>query len=1066
MEISTYITSLSSTNEHPLLLEVMQHISLEERESYRQVFLYVTRMLTVNIHEDAEKNSFELGYLKRVIKTFSDEVEEQTRQRQILEAILRYAVNNYGMSAAKIPQVIKLQRDAPSLAPVVLLQARHAIDLYQKVQADLEYPSKFDDRNLEAGRLAAVLFLFEAVPSLDEVLDVITHFNLFYVGKEIFLSSTDPERDSSRFAIQLYTSLLFQLYQRSTEVLVTIGQGGKKQGSMLNKKLLLKSIEQYFCFITNNSTYKLSKADLINYRNIFWTIRCSPVEAKFYLQRSKSTLLPSSVLVRLLTNKACPQKLSGSSESNNELDPTNVQLLLRKLTSRSEQSHLAVKQAQQLVKDLVTFIKKPQQRKRTDNETDNKSVAEVDTLNAKELKNHHLIATSLISSKLQEPDYSTNFYVYLLGCWILDLLKNGGLRKSTLRLSTIRNYVAETSNKFLMVFSDINFLETDAEILTEKLNKVASIMPAKACGSLYYLALFIQKLDLVQDFFASDLEIKLGAGQVNANVVSVPQFELLAEYLYSKGSQYSDAILLMCMGFYTSMRRQEAKQIRISDFELLNISGRTDITVKVVPTEERNLKSRSGTRRIHLNAFWPTKWLELLADKVKLALAYGVSKSDLLFGHDSNQLFSFVSKLLRDYLRDEGFRYQNLRHSFVCWQFYRLVLQPKIIKTQHPIPAFIDHDYFCDAACIELRKHLGLAHNTRKSIYALCSLVGHSDPQTTFGSYLHLRDLYLRMLIADTVKLDQKALSRLVSRAKLDEQFTRDFPPGAISYVSLYGQETLGINPLPDLQEMSLLNMRQIKLDLPFNLPALYQIERSLAYIQTLRADDIVAVGDDKERIIVEGAWLTQLDRSCQYVQRYYPRRGRRLNLRPLMPKAKHQLRADKKISKSRVLFEDLRSFTQQALDSGKLDDASIIKGLEAFKGLLVAEELTIQFKNTIELISFLRVCKNILPPYIKAIATIYYPENNKGQTNTCEFLNSWSQALGEFNVEIRHSKFESISKTEYWSRHLEHGVVWLYFAYTDGESEQRASVTMHFIHFLVVACQTRLNLVSSVNER
>jgi integrase len=732
-------------------------------------------------------------------------------------------------------------------------------------------------------------------------------------------------------------------------------------------------------------------------------------------------------------------------------------------TLRSEQSHLAVKQAQQLLKDLVTLIQKPQHSKHREDETDNKSAAVVGTLKAKELKNHHLIATSLISSKLQEPDYSSNFYVYLLGCWILDLLKNGGLRKSTLRLSTIRNYVAETSNKFLMVFSDIDFLETDAEILTEKLNKVASIMPAKACGSLYYLALFIQKLGLVQDFFASDLEIKLGAGQVNANVVSVPQFELLAEYLYSKGTQYYDAILLMCMGFYTSMRRQEAKQIRISDFELLNISGRTDITVKVVPTEERNLKSRSGTRRIHLNAFWPTKWMELLADKVKLARAYGVSKSDLLFGDDSNQLFSIVSKLLRDYLRDEGFRYQNLRHSFVCWQFYRLVLQPKIIKTKNAIPAFIDHDYFSDAACIELRKHLGLAHNTRKSIYALCSLVGHSDPQTTFGSYLHLRDLYLRMLIADTVKLDQKALSRLVSRAKLDEQFARcDFPPGAISYVSLYDQETLGINPLPDLQEMSLLSMRQITLELPFNLPSLYQIERSLAYIQTLRADDIVAVGDDKERIIVEGAWLTQLDRSCQYVQRYYPMRGRRLNLRPLIPKAKHQLRADKKISKSRVLFEDLRSCTQQALDSCKLDDASIIKGLDAFRGVLIAEELTIQFKKTADLINFLNVCKHIIPPYIKPITTVHYPENSEEQTNTSDFLNAWSQVLSEFDVELRHLAFESIAKTEYWSKHLKNGLAWLYFVRTDCEPKQRASVVMHYLHFLLIACQTRLNLNSS----
>ncbi len=361
----------------------------------------------------------------------------------------------------------------------------------------------------------------------------------------------------------------------------------------------------------------------------------------------------------------------------------------------------------------------------------------------------------LICHQLNSSEYEQIFYVYLFGSWLVDLLQRGGIKKKLLEYKTIRDYATAPLNAFMIVFADLHFLQLDEEELTEKLNEVAQLMTPTRRGSLYYLAVFIQNLDLVPDFLASSLDIRSESSAVNANIISVPQTERLLEQTRER---VTIIILLFCFGFYTGTRRSEAKFIRVSDFDLLERDGQIHISIKNVPTRVRGLKSRAGTRTVQLNAFWPQRWLALLAQKNQRARINGFTLTSRLFDGNVDELFAFISKLVRGYLHDDTFRYHNLRHSFVCWQYYRLLLQPRLTSKQVALPRCLAHNYFADSTCQAARQYLGLPVITRKLVYALSAIVGHSDPQITFGSYHHLRDLYSYLLVANCLNFEQKAL--------------------------------------------------------------------------------------------------------------------------------------------------------------------------------------------------------------------------------------------------------------------------------------------------------------------
>ena len=1061
MDVRSYLATLTVNSEQPILKEVLKHTDAEQAADYTQAFARVSKLLKSMMKDDAEKTAFETDYLKRVIKGFSGEVSEQGRQCQMLEAILRYAVTVHNMKAAKIPQLMTLSRDIPALLPTMLVHTRAAIALYNKIKADLEYPEKLESAQLEVGRLVAVLFLFEGIPDLASATLVLRNYKLHYAGSVIYLTDPKDSTGQKRFVIQLYSALLIQLVKLHKNIDSILESASR------SSKMAVGYIQKYLRVICKQEDLRISVIQLRNYRDIYWTSHFSPVEAKFMLQRFKSALLPNDIFIRSILNK-CQSVRETALSAKTEPGIEKTKKALHDHKFQFDGGYLSVKPTVKLIQQLIGMVKPQIKSFPNDNKHDMQDALALSKIK----KNPHQKAIILIVKQLEKPEFGQNFYVLLFGNYLINLLKNGGNRKKLLAFSTIRDYASAPLQAFLSTFADLELLKMDEEVITDKLKSVAELMAPTKRGHLYYLANYIQQLDLVTDFMASNLDIQSESGKVHANVVSVPQMEHLLEFLYASGEQYTDAILLLCLGFYSGARRSEAKLIRVSDFEMLPIADSFQISLKIVPTHERKLKSKAGTRTIHLNVFWPKKWLFLLTQKLRLARSAGISKTDLLFDNSIDESFTVISQLLRTYLCDNSFTFHSLRHSFVCWQYYRLVLQPRLKDDDVVKVHCLMHDYFSKEACLLVRQKLGLPEVTRKSVYALCELVGHSAPEITFNSYLHLRDLYSYLMMSSVLRIDQKALSRLVRRAKLDKALLWQFPAEAIHYGQLYDRHTLAILPTPELAHYKGLSLHQLQLQQVTELPCLQQLEHGLHMLGSIYPDERRRVDDNGTVITIDGAWLNMLLIVCKKVQQEYPNRSKKLPLVPAIAHSKGQLRADKQISKSRQIFEKLQANAEVLINDQLWSDAKVVFALEALKGLLILQKWTIQFKDPSQLDLFLELCTKILPEYIKPVVTIYSRDFDMISGDTNNLSERWIKILSKHGIAPEMNTFETVVKTGYWIKQLEHSVAWLYFVEiteekyvgTDGlihtqQQAQRASSVMKFMHFLLVACKTRLRL-------
>ncbi|WP_134055691.1 hypothetical protein [Rheinheimera aquimaris] len=1058
MEIRSFVTALANDAEHPVLDAILHCVDAADAPLYTELFAQVSAMLLSTMPVDADGSVFKVDYLRNVIKQFSDDVAIQDRQRKVLESIRRYAITHCQMTAAEIPALIKIKHDAPAIAPTVMFHSNMASRLFSCIKAELEYPEKLSSNELEIGRLAAVLFCFEGVADFSKVAGILQHSTLCYVDNVVLLRAEHENFTGHRMVVQPYTALLLQLYWRQRDI------QSSKDASGVSKRLVLKCVNSYIQLISNNTIAPLRLSDLTVYRKLFWASRFSPVESALYLQRYKSTSLPDTIFYRVLTDKSLQRLEVGTSTQLNISLSRALQALNMSKQQQSATYHNAGKTIK-LVQHLISLVKKPS--------TDDLAGLDQNILKTSKHKLHQAVAM-LIGQQLQQAEYSNNYFAQLLGQYLIYMLKNGGEKKNKLKLVTIRDYVSAPLKAFVTIFNDTELSQMDADQLTEKLNDVAEQMAKTKVNCLYYLARYLERLALVDGFLASSIDVLNSESSVDANIISVPQAEYLLQYLFNAGEQYYDAILLFCLGFYSGTRRAEAKYIRVSDFERISVAGGEQISVKIFPTQKRNLKSSAANRVLVLNVYWPKQWLTLLSQKLQLMQAAGFSKSDLLFDADVEQNFAFVSQLLRDYLNDETFRYHNLRHSFVCWQYFRLVVQQRLPGEFKPGIRCLAHDYFSDEACQTLRTTLGLASTTRKSVYALCAQVGHSEPKVTFGSYFHLRELYQSFLIADHLRVTQKALSRLVGRARLDPQKLTTTPASAISYSSPVDRQNLKISTVPNWSEYLPLQLTQ-QGDAPAALlPSLKQLERGIHYIGKLQSDECIAIEDGSNAIKIDGSWLSKLSHTC-YEVKQLPRMPKNMSLLPIIPRSAGQLRADKKLSVSRVIFDIMLHKTQHFMDSAFLTDGSIIAALESLSGLLKNELWELQFTEPMQCSAFLELAGKLLPTGISVSATLCAPDDVSA-IECQRFYGGWYEILAQHHITPQQLSIESVAKDQYWSHKLTSGIVQIHFVISDAESllgakntykrgaATRTSAVMHFLHFLLIACKTRVMLKTRSN--
>jgi integrase len=255
------------------------------------------------------------------------------------------------------------------------------------------------------------------------------------------------------------------------------------------------------------------------------------------------------------------------------------------------------------------------------------------------------------------------------------------------------------------------------------------------------------------------LGIGRGLMPVDANIMSYDEFHqfeqmlpIVARQEFSHITQQQElvevAYLIALLGHRCGLRRSEALMLQHIDFcdgafpELL-----------IRPTEYRRLKSSSSRRKVPLYALleqsevqrfraWTTKQRKQQPDGLFIfsipELSQGAMSQDLIF--------NLIHRAMRDATGDESLRFHHLRHSFACWSTMRLLLS-NLKQMMHPFNQLPMTSALLAGAKEFRIKLYGSSDPTRRSMYAVASLLGHSGPDMSEEHYIHMFDWLLRIFI-------------------------------------------------------------------------------------------------------------------------------------------------------------------------------------------------------------------------------------------------------------------------------------------------------------------------------
>lgn len=348
------------------------------------------------------------------------------------------------------------------------------------------------------------------------------------------------------------------------------------------------------------------------------------------------------------------------------------------------------------------------------------------------------------------------------------LLNNVSANGNKLTLKTINMYVVSVSRRLGCRLGQVdpstlisgaleNFyleiLEDDAG--EEQLGLRRSI--ARALREFHH---FLNKKYCVTPINANaTLGIGRGLMPVDANIMSYDEFHQFEQMLptvarqeFSHITQQQElvevAYLIGLLGHRCGLRRSEALMLQPIDFcdgafpELL-----------IRPTEYRRLKSSSSRRKVPLYALlepsevqrfraWTTKQRKQQPDGLFIfsipELSQGAMSQDLIF--------NLIHRAMRDATGDESLRFHHLRHSFACWTTMRLLLS-NLKKMPHPFNHMPMTSLMLARANEFRLKLYGSSDPTRRSMYAVASLLGHSGPDMSEEHYIHMFDWLLRIFI-------------------------------------------------------------------------------------------------------------------------------------------------------------------------------------------------------------------------------------------------------------------------------------------------------------------------------
>ncbi|UJF17098.1 tyrosine-type recombinase/integrase [Vibrio sp. SS-MA-C1-2] len=697
----------------PIEIDSLTFVRREKLKKQRQnqinkVLKWIQRLLEI----DLKKKTISSKSLTTIQNKFPKETEQSDLYLGLLELFLIIYKKITGFSYPELSHSVEIKREKPLLRPEVLYLENLSSFLYGIIDNQLD--SKLDQEQ-EFGQLGMFLCLKEGITIQKDIVDLITtQDNLLRFHQQWVYRQGD-------------NNILLSPLAESLIMMYRINWDAKKP-----KKSLIGCINLYLDKKGTDFPYSICFSHLKSAEKIQTALMGSASRFALNSGLLSTVNLSNNTLFRLIHNKPVENHQSRVIQTTDMLTKRQGSLWKRVCSSLNESDLVAYS----LIKEKTVSSQLDQLMK---------LFSLLKGASNQPLKKTQLqLARNALISKLRDDLSCTRSatelpWLWLVKSWLYKLLKQGGMKKKYLRENTIESYIRYVAEPFLLEFigCDPSLLSSDE--WAEKLNLTAeSIGAASKRKYVLYFTEFLINSDVCQGMSLTDLDIAISKQNVDANILSHYEADKVIKLLLDEEHVLTDyALIIFCLGFYCGLRRGEITGLQYQDF--VHIGNYAVLSIRA--NEYRKLKTTSSARNLPIDVLMPEELLRFFSDYVQRHKHRYTQYRSLIFPNKTmiNRAFTLLIEVMRVVTGDSSFRFQYLRHSFASWNWFLLNRSEMKIEDTLFNQAFL-HKYLSIEYQLKLEKRLGLETATRKKLWALSSLLGHSHVSVTTSNYIHIDD--------------------------------------------------------------------------------------------------------------------------------------------------------------------------------------------------------------------------------------------------------------------------------------------------------------------------------------